>query len=242
MDKPIHTPTTELMMADFYERVQSNKRNSETCVHEDALAKVMGWKALGSCVVANAGAFDLLSLNHIRGLIQCRIIGAMCLAGVKEIEFGSSHSSEVIQLAASDEVRLIVSIDTNQAIEDNKSLKPKKGNVIKPILDWDTRAMMVASQSMPIPGTSTRRQVADYITRHGPSACLAHENCWHEDSTFSLASLDPDILVRKEDPSIKQTRVYDSKIVVIDEHDNAFVDRLINDEICSTNIAKRIKS
>ena len=45
----------------------------EGCTAEVARQRVAVWHQMGAFVVANAGAYDILGLNHLRGLTQARI-------------------------------------------------------------------------------------------------------------------------------------------------------------------------
>jgi hypothetical protein len=245
MKKLVHTPVSEYIASDYFSRFKSKNPSDSECINDSALKIVAGWKKTGSFVVANAGAFDLLGLNHIRGLIQCRVIGAMSLLGVDEISNNPELAQTVYETAASEKIKLLVSIDTNRAVEDNKSRNEANGGSVKPIFDWYTRAMMVASQSMPIPNSTLRIPLADHITRHGPGACSAHQEdmCWHEDTGFSLASLDPDLLIIKNVSNIGTSLdQYQVNIALIDEHFDAFTDPLVGGEISSSSTIKRIRS
>ena len=245
MKNLVHTPVTEYMTRDYLSRFHSGTADEKGCTHENALKVVNRWKNEGAFVVANAGAFDLLGLNHIRGLIQCRVIGAMCLLGLDDIIEDKKTASHVFDVAASNRIKLLVSIDTNKAVEDNKSRTENNGGAIKPILDWSTRAMMVASQSMPIPYSDLRRPSVDYITRHGPESCAEHgdDMCWHEDSAFSIASILPDLLVLKNSSEIGSTLdKYSVGVVQIDEHYDAFTDPLLDDQVSSSATIRRIRT
>jgi hypothetical protein len=202
------------------------------CVSSAAQRQVVGWQETGSFVVANAGGYDMFGLNHLRGLIQARIIGAAYKLGENSLD----SPSDVYDLAASDEIKMIVSVDTNQAIHNGKSFRSESGSIERPVLDWDTRARMIALQAF---GSSCN--LVDFITRHGPQACsICNGGCVHEKRTYSVASTGADLTVVKS--ISEQTQLHpDSLFHVIDEADGAFVDRLLCSRISTTALIKYIK-
>jgi len=116
------TPVNQLLDEDF----ESRKVSISECTYVQSKEKISNWKQMDNFVVANGGTFDILSLNHVRGLVQCRILGAMSIIGINELDHNSTIANEVYKLATSDELKIIVSIDTNEAVETNKSKKPEK--------------------------------------------------------------------------------------------------------------------
>jgi len=236
------SPVNELLNDNFNSLINTENE----CTYEHARNKIRIWRAMGFYAVATAGAYDVLGVNHIRGLVQCRILGAMDLLGINEIKHGTKEALEVYRIAASDKIKLFVSIDTNLAISENKSRVAEKGNSIKPILDWQTRAMMVANQSMPIPNSSYRRNAVDYITKHGPEACLKCDSgtCVHEDNNFSISLLGPNLTVVKSGTATEKllNNHPELNIAVINESDGAYIDSLLEDSISTTSMIKRIRS
>ena len=148
----------------------------------------------------NAGTYDILTRNHILGLVQCRTLGAMTLLGLEKIETDSQQRA-VHKLAASEAVHLMVTLDTDMAIREAKSRLPSKGGAPKPTLGWDTRAAMLAMQSIPIEGYASRRHAVDFITRHGPECCqaCAAEKCINRDNALMAVGLQPDLVVVNAD-------------------------------------------
>jgi hypothetical protein len=234
------TPVNQLLDQDF----ESRKINDSKCTFGQSSEIVTNWKKMGNFVIANGGTFDILSLNHIRGLVQCRILGAMAILGIDELNHNSKETDDVYEVATSDKLKLIVSIDTNEALENNKSRRPEKGGSVKPILDWETRAKMVSNISIPIPGTSLRRNAVDFITSHGPNACNGcfENECLTENTKYSVSWLDPNLTVTKLD--INSSNIVEENngnFVIIDENDGAFEDKLLNGQISTTNLINRIR-
>jgi len=212
-------------------RISGEEKNAE-CTDTLAKQKVNEWQKEGSFVVANAGAYDGLGLNHLRGLTQARLIGAAYKIG------SLNDLSAVYDLASSDEIRLIVSLDTNEAIRENKSFRSESGGSIRPLFDWETRARMLALQSI-----RSSTYLVDYITKHGPGACEVCDNdsCSHSNVTYNVASSGADLTIVK---SLKQVTIdtyKNSKFHIIDENDGAFFDKVLGAQISTTALVKRVK-
>lgn len=209
-----------------------NLTDDEKCTADITKSRVAAWQAEGGFVVANAGAYDILGLNHLRGLMQARIIGAAYKLGSVE------KPEEVYELASSDEIRLVVSVDTNGAIAENKSFKETSGASIRPILDWETRAKMLALQSF-----GGRHDLVDFVTKHGPNACpvCTDESCAHSSDVYSVASSGANLTVIKAHNQATFDRHPDSHFHVIDEMEGAFFDRILDSKISTTALVKRIR-
>lgn len=204
----------------------------DRCTAELTRDRVIKWQELGAFVVANAGAYDVLGLNHIRGLIQARIIGAAYRIGSLE------DLNAVYDLAVSDEIRLLVSLDTNEAIEENKSFKKENGGSARPLLDWETRAKMLALQAI-----SGKHDLVDFITKHGPSACnfCDNESCCHSYKTYNIASSGADLTIIKSPNQVAFSRHPSSRFHVINENDGAFFDNVLDSQISTTALVKRAR-
>lgn len=246
------TPARELMGGDFTDRIISPTGSGGECSLVETQRKMRHWKELGKFTVFNAGAFDVLGLNHVRGLVQCRALGAMSLLGIEKIETQVDYQA-VHRVAASDQIGLMITIDTNKALEDGKSRRLDKGNAPKPTLDWGTRAAMLAVQSMPALGYEHRINLVDYITRHGPGCCAvcAGSACTNEDNARMAAALQPDLVV--VNTGSKQTiadltgykqdgQLSGTELVTIDESEGAFSDQVLGGIISTTAIINRIRS
>lgn len=202
------------------------------CVAVAARRKVEQWHSDGQYVVANAGAYDALGLNHLRGLIQARIIGAAHKLGSTE------DINAIYDLASSDQIRLIVSLDTNEAIRNNKSFRPETGDSIRPLFDWDTRASMLALQSI-----RSGHNLIDFITKHGPGACniCGDDSCWHSDETYSVASTGADLTIVKSLNQVTRDRYNDRDFHIVDESEGAFFDRVQYSQISTSALVRRVK-
>lgn len=202
------------------------------CTAEKSQQKVSEWHKVGAFVVANAGAYDILGLNHLRGLTQARIIGAAYKLG----DF--QDLSAIYDLASSDEIRLILSLDTNEAIAENKSKKAIGGGSIRPSLDWQTRATMLALQAV-----GGKQNMVDFITRHGPSACqfCPNDTCWHSDKTYNVASTGADLTVVKSLNPATRELYSDSVFHIIDESDGAFFDKVLDSQISTSALIRRVR-
>lgn len=243
-------PVKDIIEGDFPQRV--HELNSDICSFESAFQKIEGWRQEGRFSVFNAGTYDILTLNHILGLVQCRTLGAMAVLGLDKIE--TKKDQHVIHdLAASDSIHLMVTLDTNRALEEGKSRRPDKGDSPKPTLDWYNRAIMLAMQSIPSPGYEARRGVVDYITRHGPECCgvCSSGSCVNEDNAIMALKLQPDLVVINSESSqtIADMHRYknegllpNTQISIIVEEDNQYYDPILGGPVKTTSIIKRVRS
>jgi len=239
------------MEGDFADRLTVTGANSD-CSFEQAERKMKLWKRQGRFTVFSFGGFDILTPNHIRGLIQSRAIGAMCMLGIEDVRTEEQYR-QVHELAASDEIRLLVSIDTNRTLEEGKSRNPNKGGAPKPTLDWRTRATMVAAQSMPSPGYKQRSNLADFITRQGWECCDSCKSvpCPSEWHTNIISGLEPNLVVVRDD--LLSTISYlgerkvggllaNTEVGLINEHEGAYTDPVLADVISTTAMIRHIRS
>lgn len=219
---------------DFIESVVRERMATDlVCVSEGVRSKVAAWRKAGAFVVGNAGAYDIMSVNHIRGLAQARILGAMYSLGE------GSTDEDVYELASSDDIKLVVSLDTNAALEENKSWQDFSGGSIRPVLDWNTRAVMLAMQSF---GGS--HNMVDFVTRHGPGACgvCLTGDCLHENENYSVASAGVDVVVVKSGSDRIKELYPRSRFHIIDEQEGAFFDTVLCSQISTSAIVRRIRS
>lgn len=155
-------------------------------------------------------------------------------------------------VAASDKIKLMVTVDTNRALEEGKSRRPEKGNAPKPTLDWASRVTMLAAQSIPTPGAQ-RINLVDYITRHGPDCCLKCNSgtCANEDNALMVARLKPDLVVVSQGSTrtiadisgyIQSGLLPNTELVIINERSDDYYDRVLGDSISTTSIINRVRS
>lgn len=243
-------PIKDIIEGDFSRRVHEIDPN--ICSFDAASQQIEAWRLEGRFSVFNAGTYDILTLNHILGLVQCRTLGAMVLLGLSKIETPKDQHL-VHDVAASDSIHLMVTLDTNRALEEGKSRRPDKGGAPKPTLDWYNRAIMLAMQSIPSPNYETRRGVADYITRHGPDCCGLCESgtCTNEDNALMTVKLQPDLVVINSESTqtIANMNRYkeegllpNTQIAIIVEEENQYFDPILNGPVKTTSIIERVRS
>jgi len=109
------------------------------------------------------GAYDVPTENHIWSLRDCR-------HRLAEQYFGDAYRNAdditKIKYMASDKIVLIVTVDADARVAFKKSYKPDKGNVARPIYDWQQRANRVGGFMIP-DGAGKYRPVADLVTVEG---------------------------------------------------------------------------
>lgn len=243
-------PIKKIIEGDFVSRIHA--LDSTRCSSEVAVEKIDMWRKDGHFSVFTAGTFDLLTLNHILGLIQYRAIGAAALVGLGKIETEQDQRL-VHEVAASDSIRLMVTVDTNRALEEGKSRRADKGGAPKPTLDWGSRAVMLAMQTIPSPDYSTRRAAVDFITRHGPDCCDACEpgTCVNEDNAVMAEFLQPDLVVinsesRRTVQDMERLKLEDrlprTDLAIVVEADNQYHDPILDGPVKTTSIINRIRS
>ena len=150
-------PIKDIIEGDFAQRV--HEVSADICSFDSASQQIEEWRLDGRFSVFNAGTYDILTLNHILGLVQCRTIGAMALLGIDKIET-KKDQHVVHDLAASDSIHLMVTLDTNRALEEGKSRRPEKGGAPKPTLD--NAVMTVKLQpDLVVVNSESLRTVAD---------------------------------------------------------------------------------
>ncbi len=240
-------PARQLMEVDFGYRIFSEFAE---CPYDAVDLKVQEWRDLGRYIVFTAGCYDILGLNHIRGLVQCRAFGAMSLLGLETVS-NDDEFNEVHRIASSNEIALIVTVDTDEAMASNKSRNSSNGNSLKPTLGWETRVAMLASQSIPTNDGQNRINLVDYITRHGEHSCCVHgECCINADNAQMSAKFRPDLVVVNSGSlkTISDTSEYiqngaisDTKLIIFEECEGAYYDQLLGGIISTTAIIDRVR-
>lgn len=225
----------------------------DECPHDETSAVMEEWKRSGHFTVFTAGTFDLLTLNHQLALTQCRLLGARALLGING-ELSLKDKQTIHAIAASDRVRLMVTMDTNEQLAKAKSRITGKGGAPKPLLDWQTRAATLTSVSMPVlGGQNTRRNAVDFVTKHGENCCDAcnQGECPNEDNAFMAASLRPDMVVVSSGSIDTLTTLGQYKcsgyiprtdIVIMEEASLQYDDKILGGPISTTGIIRRARS
>jgi hypothetical protein len=189
-----------------------------------------------SITVFKAGVFDLMHNNHLLFLVHLRLIGASEYCN----RHGLDNSDEtLLSIACSDKVRVLITIDSDERVNESKSFLHHKSYSPRPTLSWKNRAVMVAHQQMTHNGSG--KSLVDAITRHGVNACDS-QSCAHQDDTKLALYLQPDIIVLNKDShkSLDAFKDSSSHIKIVDEK-LAFHDELLGGAIKTSNIINRAK-
>lgn len=200
---------------DVYSRIV--KSDAFICDISNTKAQVDVWKSQGYKIVFTAGVFDIFTINHLLALYHYKLLGGK-------------------------KTKLVISMDTDERVAKSKSYIPNKGNSVKPILSWDSRALMVAKQTFQTDG-----HVVDLILRHGSDTCNG-ALCPHDDNVSIAEILQPDITVVTSTSvatieALKASLlINDRSVVIIKEDDLAYRDVLLGEKISNTSIIKRIKN
>src|SRR5438445_8670364 len=91
---------------------QIHDLSPDTCSSEAARDRMQEWHEAGDYTVFTAGAYDILTPSHVLNLVQCRALGAMSLLGIDAVGNAEDQQS-VHRLAASRDIRLMLTLDTN---------------------------------------------------------------------------------------------------------------------------------
>jgi hypothetical protein len=152
--------------------------------------------------------------------------------------------------AASDSVKLMVSVDTDDHVARSKAFRPEKGNSPKPIFSWATRAYNLAAYTVPQHRGGAYHNTVDYVTTHGLNACQVHGDCSSTDNALMVANLQPRLVVINAASQGTVDTVLDLKdrglipnteIGLTNEHVHQYIDSLIGDRVSSTSIIRRAR-
>jgi hypothetical protein len=214
--------------------------------------KIDQWREANIFSIFHPGTFDLLTINHVLGLTHSRVLGAMSLVKLNKIK-NHLDVQRIHAIAGSKKIGLMVSLDTNEGVKQSKSRNFKKGNCLKPTLDWKTRAYMLGIQSIPQSNYNHRVNLVDYITLHGPECCKSciEGECFNTSNTLLAVKLKPDLLIvnYKSKETINEIKKLQSqgqlkstKVVIIKEEENQYFDAVLNNPIKTSAIIERIRS
>ena len=218
--------------------------NGEICMINTLLKVAKQWQDKDNIVVFTAGVFDLLHATHLLALTHYRLLGAheyLLRRGVTDPSIQQLHL-----VAASDAVRLIVSVDTDKRVARDKSFLASKGDSPKPIVSWENRVLLLATQRIS-DRNGTARPLIDFITKHGDDAdTCKNTNCPHIDNAYIARALKPDLVAVNSDSSqtltiLQESDTMPTKIVVIDESKLTYNDSLLGGPLKSSSMIKRAK-
>lgn len=124
--------------------------------------RVADFKLQGSDIALVAGGFDVPHDCHEWYLRHC-----LMQATIKTLESrGDTVDDEKIMDAmASGKVRLIVSIDSDKALDARKGSQKNKGGIPRPVYPWASRAQRIAGYCYINPKTNEVHQLVGVVSR-----------------------------------------------------------------------------
>lgn len=143
------------------DRVMEEGLNPETAMRwlGEQLARE---KLAGKYTALVAGGFDVPHDNHEWYIRHCRMLVARRILE----ERGEAPTPEaVMDIMTSDQIALVVSIDSDEALNARKGGKAEKGGVPRPIYPWVSRAHRIAGYSFTHPHTGAVHHAAEIITK-----------------------------------------------------------------------------
>ena len=224
---------TDLIFPKILE-LKTDLATGEPCSISETINLINKWKKQGSIIVFVAGVFDILHLNHLQALEYYRLLGAK-----QYIQKNNMNDTKINDIATSQKVRLVISMDSDFRVSKNKSSKNNK----RPVLSWHSRALMLLKQSMQASNDSNHSLV-DFIIRHGSDTCGSHQ-CRHDDNIFIAEAIKPDLMILNRDSNNsieltkKSEKLAEVNIVLIDESRLSIRDSLLDGPIKTTAILER---
>ncbi len=221
----------------------------------DRLADLrISWGEQPVTVALTSGVFDLMHLNHRAYLLNTKLAAVphhynRYYAERSKQTWDSLRSDEKKEFSlyslATQEVRLIVSVDGNAAVAARKGNKPEKGGVPRPVYDWETRARDVLSASIEVEDESFVC-IADVVTLHdnmeptllgSPHAGILEIGNWLNPDVWSVYFESQDIIDAVEDTHAEMFAGVDVR--VLDGHD-FYCDEQLGGPFSTTLITQRI--
>lgn len=246
--------TVDGLLANSYARKLYNPLD-DTEATERLTEQIRDWRKLGRAIVFGSGVYDLMHPNHVAFFAQTRMaaVGALYDAGRydRNIERSWAELSDRERLAVygdvADDIRLIESVDGNDAVASRKGGKADKGNSARPILDWHTRATSIAA----VGHTPTGRgmlPLVDAVTIHDnvvpefvgtPHEGIMQMGTFVRPDVWGVFCESDDVLeAAEQDPYL--TRLGRTSLVVLDGH-NFYHDALLGTSLSTTPIVRRVK-
>jgi len=153
-----HENIREMFEHDLYKnRLRYPADSQESFAIVDEIAELA---AAGKHIAIVDGSFDVPQPQHQWFLHHCRLIAARNHFKAQADNLTAEY------LASSDEVVLIVTLDTDERLADLKGGKPEKGGIPRPVYPWELRAQYIAN-FMTTAGDDRFRPIVDMITIDG---------------------------------------------------------------------------
>lgn len=184
------------------------------CNIREILKVTEKWKNDGYKLVFTAGVFDIFHVNHLLGLYNYKLMGG-------------------------EKSKLIVSVDTDARVRENKSRICEKGGSERPILSWKSRTLMLAKQYF------NGDRLVDLIIQHGYDTC-GGKRCPHDDNVDLAKAINPDVIVVTDTSKdtisrIKSDEKLREKLKIICEKDLAYFDKFLNENVSDSAIIRKVR-
>jgi len=119
-------------------------------------------KLEGKYTALVAGGFDVPHDNHEWYIRDCR---ARVAKRILEQEGRVPTPGAIMDIMTSDRIALIVSIDSDEALNARKGGQAEKGGIPRPVYPWSARAQRIAGYSFEHPATGELHHAADIVTK-----------------------------------------------------------------------------
>lgn len=170
-------------------------------------------KLEGGHIALVDGAFDVPHSNHTWYLMEVRRRAAQRYFR-ESYETADQLTRQA--MAASDEIKLVVTLDADEKIARKKGFKADKGNVERPIYPWSERSSRIGGFMIP-DGTGRYRPVIDLVTVEGDRS--------HEGTMFTshlsfgekmaaTSTLDTWVLFSEHEATVEVAKSYASEGVI----------------------------
>jgi hypothetical protein len=222
---------------------------------ENLKDQIENWRLQGNTIIFTCGVYDLFHANHRTYLLHAKIAAA---AYVWEGSVATGDSLPHWQdLAAStrtnftkdlldaDLLKLIVSVDGNMSVADRKGFSAEKGNTVRPVYDWTSRARDVLSAGYELE-EGKAKLIADAVTVHDniqpelsktPHCGVIEMADFIKPDVWSVFIESQDIIDALHTTHKEKFR--DIEPILLPAH-GFYHDKLLNGEIHSTTILGRV--
>jgi hypothetical protein len=132
----------------------------------DIIEMIRARRSAGAFVGICDGAFDVPTDSHVWWLRDCRHHAATDCYGDR---YARAPRDEKVELVASDRIYLIATVDADAKVASQKAFKASKGNIDRPVYEWNSRARRVAGYMIP-DGRGRFRPIVDLVIVEGDPA------------------------------------------------------------------------